>query len=108
MAAPAHPVPTDDVTLLGEVPLLAGLPAATLRALAAAGRRLTVHAGEPVVVEGEPGDTAFVVRSGRVEVSAGGRVLGWFGRGYVFGEIALLTGQVRTATVRARRAAELL
>jgi NTE family protein len=112
MAAPVHPVPTDDstldVALLAEVPLLTGLPAATLHALAAAGRRLTVHAGEPVVVEGEPGDSAFVVRSGRVEVSAGGRVLGWFGRGYVFGEIALLTGQLRTATVRARRDAELL
>ena len=65
MAAPVHPVPTHDsaldVALLVEVPLLAGLPAATLHALAAAGRRLTVHAGEPVVVEGEPGDRKSVV-----------------------------------------------
>lgn len=109
MAAPTPSLPVDeDVTLLSEVPLLRGLPVPTLRALASAGRRLTVHAGEPVVVEGEPGDSAFVVRSGRVEVSAGARVLGWFGRGYVFGEIALLTGQFRMATVRARRDTELL
>ncbi len=112
MAAPGTaPVPpdlTDDEALLAETPLLAGLPAPALRALARATRRRAVHAGESVVVEGEPGVSAYVVRSGRVEVSVAGRVVGWFGRGYVFGEIALLTGRTRTATVRVRRDAELL
>ncbi len=108
MNATLDAVRVDDTTLLADVPLLAGLPQATLRALAEAVRPVSVPAGRAVVVEGEPGDSAFVVRSGRVEVTAGPRVLGWFGRGYVFGEIAVLTGGPRTATVRARRDAELL
>jgi serine/threonine-protein kinase len=61
--------------------------------------------GEVVVREGEVGDCAFVIRSGRCEVSKTvdgvRRVLRVMGPGDVFGEMAIFTGQARSATVEA-------
>jgi CRP-like cAMP-binding protein len=51
--------------------------------------------------EGEPGERYYVIREGEAEATAGGRVLNRLKKGDGFGEIALLTGRPRTATVRA-------
>ena len=58
-------------------------------------------AGEALVTEGDEGRDFFVVLDGRVEVTRGGSVLRELGRGDFFGEIAILTGGPRTATVTA-------
>lgn len=60
-------------------------------------------AGEPIVRQGEPGHSAFVICQGRVRVSLdqGDTELAILERGAYFGEMSLLTGDVRTATVRA-------
>ncbi|MBZ4422980.1 cyclic nucleotide-binding domain-containing protein [Myxococcus sp. RHSTA-1-4] len=63
-----------------------------------------LQAGEVVVKEGDPGRSMFVVLEGRVAVarkSEGGepKVVGQLGAGEFFGELALLTGTARTATV---------
>lgn len=57
--------------------------------------------GEYVVRAGELGDSAFVIIEGEIEVRAAGtdQVLATMGRGEVFGELALLTDDVRTADV---------
>jgi predicted acylesterase/phospholipase RssA/CRP-like cAMP-binding protein len=52
---------------------------------------------------GDPPGSAYVVRSGRLEVEVGGRVVRELGPGAVLGELALLTGERRSAGVRARR-----
>jgi small-conductance mechanosensitive channel/CRP-like cAMP-binding protein len=62
--------------------------------------------GEIIVREGDVGSSMFVIESGRVSVSiegAGGenRELTVLDAGAAFGEISLLTGEPRTATVRA-------
>lgn len=97
-----------DVTLLAGVPLFADLPPEQLSALARVGRQVEVRAGQLLFGQGEPGDTLYVVRSGRVEVVVDGDVVRSHGRGEAFGELALLSGGRRTATVRARRDTELL
>jgi NTE family protein len=92
--------------LLGEVALFANLPEAGLRELAALARPVSVPAGTVLFERGDPGDALYVVRSGRLEALIDDEVVREAGRGEVLGELALLTGCARTATVRARRDAE--
>ena len=63
-------------------------------------------AGEMLVRAGEQGDSMFIVRSGKAEVfghTADGQIrhVANYARGDVTGEMALMTGQPRTASVRA-------
>lgn len=74
-----------------------------LRAAIASFRQLHYATGERIIGEGEPGDSFFVVDRGEVEVSkklAGkSRALARLMEGQFFGEMALLTGEARSATV---------
>lgn len=83
-----------------------------IASLAAAGRPLVVEPGELVVRDGDPGDAAYVVLSGRVEavatVEGTEHVVVSFGRGQVVGELSLLAGTRRSGSVRAVRQSELL
>jgi predicted acylesterase/phospholipase RssA/CRP-like cAMP-binding protein len=96
------------VTDLSEVPLLAALPERARLLLEAATRVRPVAAGEWLLREGDPPGSAYVVRSGRLEVEVGGRVVRELGPGAVLGELALLTGEPRSAGVRARRDSSVL
>ena len=76
-------------------------------------RFLTFDPGDIIVGDGEPGDSLFVISSGRVKAfvkGAGGRytVARELGEGDFFGEIAILYGRPRTATVTAADRCELL
>lgn len=64
------------------------------------------EAGQTVFREGDPGDTCYIVCSGRLRAvrrHAGGRTitLATFGRGEIFGELAMLGAGRRSATVQA-------
>ncbi len=61
-------------------------------------------AGEKIVVEGEPGDSMYIIRSGacqatKMEVNNRVKMLSSMKTGDFFGEISLLTGENRTATI---------
>lgn len=74
-------------------------------------REISLPRGEVVCRAGEEGDTLYVVISGELEVWSADpepRVISRFGPGEFFGEIALLTGGPRSATVTVARHAELL
>jgi CRP-like cAMP-binding protein len=84
------------------------------RSLDDAGRRELLHrgrlvffpAGSVILREGEPGESFFVIDDGVVEVSTRAGEAGEVGlttlqRGAFFGEVAVLTGSPRTATVTA-------
>jgi len=64
------------------------------------------QAGDTVIREGEKGSTAYLIRQGRVRVSAANEVLGTLESGDCFGEIALLSDSPRTATVTCDTACE--
>ena len=69
--------------------------------------------GDLVVSQGEPGRSLFVVASGTVKVwvregEGRGRFVRSLGEGDFFGEVSLLTGRPRTATVTAATRADLL
>lgn len=67
--------------------------------------RLVFPPGTPVFREGEPGDCAYVIERGRVEISAlrGGQPvrLALLGERELFGEMALVDDRVRSATATA-------
>ena len=99
---------TGNATDLSGVPLVAGLPRDARRRLEDAARLVEVPAGVDVVREGDPAGSAFVVRRGRLEVLLGTRRIREIGPGEVLGELALLTDEPRSATVRALRDSMLL
>jgi small-conductance mechanosensitive channel/CRP-like cAMP-binding protein len=89
---------------IARVPVLAALPEEAHRALAATANELLYAAGEIVVREGDPGESMFVVSRGTVVITVGPdrREVAVTQAGGYFGEMSLLTGEPRSATVIAR------
>ncbi len=87
------------------IDLFQTLSDAELRTLAGRLRPLHYAAGEKIIEEGSAGDSFFLVDRGEVRVvrRLGGtpREMARLGEGECFGEMAMLTGQERTATVLA-------
>ena len=98
-------------TLAG-VPLLAGADAEALEVLAADAYPRRVLAGEWLIREGDDAEDLYVVLRGRLRAVAGvdadRRTLRVLGPGAAIGELALLTGSVRSASVQAVRDSTLL
>lgn len=89
------------IDTLSRVPLFADLDPEELQLIADAMRERRFGPGETVTVEGEPGDSFYVVEAGEAEIIVQGQPQGTVGPGGYFGEIALLTGSGRAATIRA-------
>ena len=89
------------VAALEQVPLLAELSKRDRRRLAQTMTDRTYAPGKQVVVEGRGGIGFFIIVEGRAVVSVGDRVIRALGPGDYFGEMAMLDGDARTATVTA-------
>jgi CRP/FNR family cyclic AMP-dependent transcriptional regulator len=87
--------------MLKQVPLFADLDARELEQIAASMRERRFAAGDTVTQEGAGGAGFFVVESGEADVTVDGAARGTIGPADYFGEIALLTGSDRTATITA-------
>jgi CRP/FNR family transcriptional regulator, cyclic AMP receptor protein len=86
-------------TVLHAVPLFEGLSAKQLRAVADLAEVARFMAGVSIVKEGVIGDSFYVVLTGQAKVVASGRTLNRLLPGGYFGEISLLDGGPRTASV---------
>lgn len=94
-----------------EVQLFSELSDELREQIAASSTTVRVCAGEWLFRKGDPGDDLYIVRSGRLEAlddDHPAAVLGLFGRGTAFGELALLTHGRRAASIRAVRDTELI
>jgi CRP-like cAMP-binding protein len=87
---------------LSAVRLLEGLPAKQLRVVSQLSTPLELRAGTALAKEGTTGREFFMVFEGEVEVSQGQRLVATRGPGSHLGEIALLEGCPRTATLVAK------
>ena len=95
--------------VLASVPLLSGLDRRQLERLAKDFRERSVAAGTVIIRQGDDhGMGFFVVAAGDVIVSVDGRELNRLGPGGYFGEVALISDRVRTATVTAATDVRLL
>lgn len=92
---------------LDDIPLVAALSDDARASLATASRSVDLDAGAWLFREGDAAGSAYLLRSGRLEVVQGGRLLRTLTPGAVVGELALLTGETRSAGIRARRDATL-
>ena len=95
-------VPIRELALLRRTPIFAPLPAPQLEAVARRTRWVTTRTGEVLIREGDEGDHYYILESGRLMVTIGGSFLRHTdGPGEGIGEIALLHGVRRSATVTA-------
>ena len=88
--------------ILKKVPLFAELDDRELQEIASQMRERKFAAGDTVTQEGAGGAGFFIVESGDAGVTVAGEERGSIGGGDYFGEIALLTGSDRTATITAK------
>ncbi len=91
----------DAVAVLRRVALFEPLTDAELAELAARATRHHFAPGEAVIRQGDTGDVLHVVAEGFLEALVDGRVVGHVTPGDLIGEMAMLTGEPRSATVRA-------
>jgi NTE family protein len=110
LRAPGPPETT--AQFLASVPIFSGLSEALREQLATRSETVRLGAGEWLFRAGEPGDAMYVVRAGRLEVVAeeerSEALLRVLGRGAAVGELALLTSETRSASVRATRPTDLI
>ena len=71
-------------------------------------QRKHFEAGDEVITQGDVGETAYIVESGRLDVLKDGNKMYQLAEGDCFGEIALLSDVKRTATVRCLTPCELV
>ena len=98
--------------MLRQVPLFSGVAPAKLKLLAFTSDRVTYAPGQMLFRQGDVGDAAYVVLSGKAEVmvdSPTGQIkVAEVDPNSIVGEIAILCNVSRTATVRATTAVEAL
>lgn len=99
---------------LAGLALFAGIPAFRVAATLARGATIDVPAGQPIIRQGEPADRFYVILDGTVDVSRSeapgepAHLLRSLGVDDAFGELGLLNGAPRSATVTATSPVRLL
>ncbi len=88
--------------VLGKVPLLSGLDKKQRERMARDFKERSVPAGTVIIRQGDDhGMGFFVVSAGEAIVTVDGNEVSRLGPGSYFGEIALISDRIRTATVTA-------
>lgn len=90
------------VDLLAGIPLFSQCSKRELGQVAALTVAAELKNGAVLTRQGAAGGLAYVIAKGRAEVSRNGRTLAMLGPGDVVGELSLIDGGPRSATVRAR------
>jgi CRP/FNR family cyclic AMP-dependent transcriptional regulator len=90
-----------DIDRLRELPLFADFSKKQLRLFARHADELSVSAGRVLMREGDMAMEVCIVLEGEAEATSGDEVLSTMGPGSVIGEIGVLEGLHRTATVTA-------
>ena len=91
---------SDVATQLGRVDIFSGLSQKERNQLTNIGRELRHDPGKVLAAEGESGVGFHLILDGGADVEVGGESRGTLRAGDYFGEVSVIDGQPRTATVR--------
>ena len=94
--------------LLAGVPLFEQLDKSELQRVGALADIIDLPAGRTLMREGETGAEAMVIVSGTASIDKAGEVIAQRGPGAIIGEMALISHQPRSATVKLETDAQLL
>ena len=89
------------IDALRQVPLFKGLPDPALRQILEIGKEVPHAGGSPVLEEDRGGVGFHLILSGTAMVTVGGAEVARFGPGDYFGEMSIIDGRPRSATVTA-------
>ena len=89
----------EKVLFLKSIDLFRALPSEELAQIAEIAEEQPLAAGDPVFGEGEPGDALYLIVEGRVKVHKGDKQLVQLAVRDVFGEMAVLDSEPRSASV---------
>jgi CRP/FNR family cyclic AMP-dependent transcriptional regulator len=96
---------TEEVEVLRRLPLFQRIEPRRLKLLAFTSERMVFQDGSPLMRQGDPGDSAYIVLAGEADVFVstpnGELKVATLGANEIIGEIAILIDVPRTATVRA-------
>lgn len=93
-------IPPEGIYLLAQRPLFAGLSRKEVESVAALGVTLEVEANQVLTKQGAIGEEAFLIVEGRAHCTVGDQIeVANLGPGDLFGEMSLLDGARRSATV---------
>jgi len=96
------------LALVASVPMFARLGRKELEQVAQLVDEVEVPAGRVLMHQGDHGEEMFIVVAGRFQVERDGRTIAERGPGSALGEISLLSGGPRTATITALEPSTLL
>lgn len=88
----------EKVLFLKSIDLFSQIPSEDLSQIALITDELHIDEGEEIFHEGDPGDTLYFIIEGSVRIDSGGEELAVLSTRQVFGEMALLDSEPRSAT----------
>ena len=86
---------------LAQIHLFSDLSKAELKKIERLMTPVDIKKGKEFITEGKPGREAFILLEGTVSVHRGKRLIATLGPGDIIGEMSILAGHPRSATVRA-------
>lgn len=100
--------PTSKAKVLEKIPLFRDLSQRQLKQIARLADEIDVPAGKRLATAGDTGRELFVIIEGQATVTAGRSKVTRLGAGDFFGEMSLIDGRPRSATVQASSPMRLL
>ncbi len=98
----------DIILFLKDVALFESLTSSQLAEVARLAERIDVPEKKSLMTQGEPADCLYLIRRGKVCVISNGQEVARLGPGECTGEMAVLAGTERSATIQTLEASQLL